>query len=54
MGMQTMRDRAAAVGGRLSISTDGLRGTVIGCECHNRFTPVAIDKIGDLHAATMR
>jgi len=40
MGMQTMRDRAAAIGGRLSISTDGQCGTVIDCECHNRFTPV--------------
>jgi nitrate/nitrite-specific signal transduction histidine kinase len=54
MGMQTMRDRAAAVGGRLTISTDGQQGTVIYCECHNRFTPVGIDKIGDIHAATMR
>jgi PAS domain S-box-containing protein len=54
MGMQTMRDRAAAVGGRLSISTDGLRGTVVDCACHNRLTPVAIDKISDIHAATMR
>lgn len=43
MGMQTMRDRAAAIGGRLSISTEDRRGTVILCECHNRFMPVAID-----------
>lgn len=40
MGLQTMRDRAAAIGGRLSISTKRPRGTVIGCECHNRFGPV--------------
>jgi signal transduction histidine kinase len=42
MGMQTMRDRAAAIGGRLSISSR--RGTVIECECHNRFTQIAIDR----------
>jgi signal transduction histidine kinase len=42
MGMQTMRDRAAAIGGRLSVSSR--RGTVIDCECHNRFTQVAIDR----------
>ena len=42
MGMQTMRDRAAAIGGRLSISSQ--RGTVIDCECHNRFTQIAIDR----------
>jgi len=42
MGMQTMRDRAAAIGGRLSISS--LRGTVIDCACHNRFTQIAIDR----------
>jgi PAS domain S-box-containing protein len=39
MGMRTMRDRAAAIGGRLSISPNGQSGTVIGCECHNRIGP---------------
>jgi len=42
MGMRTMRDRAAAIGGRLSISTDGQQGTVIGCKCHNRIGPVTL------------
>jgi PAS domain S-box-containing protein len=37
MGMQTMRDRAAVIGGRLSISSNGQRGTVIDCECQNQF-----------------
>jgi PAS domain S-box-containing protein len=36
MGMRTMRDRAAAIGGRLTISTNGQSGTVIGCKCYNR------------------
>ena len=40
MGMRTMRDRAAAIGGRLSISTNGQSGTVIGCKCYNRIGPV--------------
>jgi signal transduction histidine kinase len=39
MGMRTMRDRAAAIGGRLSISPNGHSGTVIGCECPNRIGP---------------
>jgi signal transduction histidine kinase len=39
MGLQTMRDRAAAIGGRLSISANGASGTMIGCECHNRIGP---------------
>jgi two-component system sensor histidine kinase UhpB len=42
MGMRTMRDRAAAIGGRLSISTDGQQGTVIGCKCQNRIGPVSL------------
>jgi PAS domain S-box-containing protein len=45
MGMQTMRDRASAAGGRLSISTDAMRGTVVYCECDNRFTPAALTMI---------
>jgi PAS domain S-box-containing protein len=44
MGLQTMRDRAAAIGGRLSISTNGPSGTVIGCECHNRIGPPNVIK----------
>lgn len=47
IGMQTMRDRAAAIGGRLYFSINGEHGTVIKCECRNRFTPVAIDNIGE-------
>jgi PAS domain S-box-containing protein len=41
MGMRTMRDRATAIGGRLSISTNGQSGTVIGCRCYNRIGPAA-------------
>jgi signal transduction histidine kinase len=36
MGMQTMKDRAAAVGGRLSVSANHLGGTSIACQCPNR------------------
>jgi signal transduction histidine kinase len=36
MGLQTMRDRAAAIGGRLIISANGPSGTLIDCECCNR------------------
>jgi signal transduction histidine kinase len=37
MGMQTMRDRAGAIGGRLYISSE--QGVVIDCELPNRSTP---------------
>lgn len=37
MGMQTMRDRARAIGGRLYISSE--QGVVIDCELPNRSTP---------------
>jgi two-component system, NarL family, sensor histidine kinase UhpB len=40
MGMQTMRDRAEAIGGILSISTNDTGGTVVGCECLNRISPI--------------
>jgi len=36
MGMQTMRDRAAAIGGSLTISINEPGGTLIQCECLNR------------------
>jgi PAS domain S-box-containing protein len=36
IGMQTMRDRAAAIGGRLTISINEPKGTLIQCECFNR------------------
>jgi len=39
MGMQTMRDRAAEIYGRLSISSTEKGGTVVVCECLNRFSP---------------
>ena len=35
MGMQTMKDRAAAVGGRLSVSANHQGGTSIACHCLN-------------------
>lgn len=41
MGMQTMRDRASAIGGRLSITPNSPTGTVIRCECRNRKSPIS-------------
>jgi len=38
MGLQTMRDRAAAIGGRLSVLPNEPSGTLIVCECRNRAT----------------
>jgi signal transduction histidine kinase len=41
MGLQTMLDRAAAIGGRLSISPNAPSGTVVECDCRNRMRPVS-------------